>query len=378
MRYLPILLASSALLASAPAQARLLLEIQPESTTLRMPVADEVYAAGSRPDFAQIQITDQSGRNLDFAICEVIRSGTRVVTAPLIAVPDIARVGLDHQNRMSLQFPPGALPPDHASRWVLDLRADKAHLLAVAELPPIQELRRSPNLQQWSAPIPFQQDASGIRFEAFGAQFLSLSLSSPVAIDTTPERLNTIRRIRQLQRSPHWYSPQSQAEQRYLNTREMPVFAARINGQPPDQVWQLESRQGDWDVWKPHGRVAAGTASQAIYFSAVTDPQWRLRGSAGRLELAHPAYELRLPSVPLDQRIQVHFRSRPDFGAALSCNQTEGLPEASGGEIFSVETAPAATPNGRADLRPRFLIALLVLLGLTYLLYRYRKHRQAR
>lgn len=353
-----------------------LLEIVPGASHLRFALPDEIYAAGSTPDFSHWQLTDTAGNAVDFAICASYSRPQTSTRLPLMAIPELARPKLAADGSIDLSLPPGARSGMNARSWLLDLREVKLHVQELHDLPAIKEVRRSPNLQQWSAPVSFTQDGATLRLDLPGGQFIRLELLEAQA--QTPDSLRADGLAANRSPIPQWFAPPQDSEQRYQNPRRMPIMGARLNDQAADQAWRLFSRQGDWDAWKPHGRVMAGKANEAIFFSAVTDPQWRVEGSNASLELAHMAYELRLPRTQPDQTLFLRRQPRADFGPNISCRSSERLSQQDP-EALNVRTDDVqSVPSGARSLRGHFLLVVFSLGLLGYFVARYRKHARSR
>lgn len=361
-------------------QAASLIELTPGAAALRFPLPDSIYAAGVNSNFSNLQIVDGSNRSLLYAVCAVQSISQRSTEVPILAKPDIARPALDSANQIVLQWPRGARASDRITDWIVDLRGLRTPALELVGAAAISDLRSSPNLQQWSAPIAFQQTGDRLVFDPLRANFLRLSLATPT--DQPPELATLQVNLEEIagERAAHWYPVSPDATGIYRNTRQLPVLAARVRAASPGQSWKLESRQGAWDAWKPRNRIQAGQASSTIHFSAVTDPQWRIDGlEDGVLELGHAAYELRLPKIEAAQApLQIQLRDSGNFGPQLSCRSTEHLPTQAPAQLKPLQTTasiPANTPP--ANLRWRFLLAVLALALVGYFSQRLLKRKRA-
>ncbi len=367
------ILALTALLLPVPGIASPIAEIYADSESLRFAVPDFVYAAGVTADFQQLQLVDADGGNLPFAVCPIVTAREAWLEVGVIEVPYIARVVTDGHGELQLEYSPGARHPGVVQDWVIDTRQVKGAIAEFQGLPPISQLRSGPNLRQWSAPLRFEQTGDSIRFSPLQSPFFRVRLSEAKAPGEPALRA----RLQELsgERQPHWYALDAQADGQYGNRRKLPVIAARVPGSDADG-WSAESRQGHWDAWKPRARVPAGEPGAMRRFSAVTDPQWRLQGSEGPLELAHPAYELRLPRLSTAQPLRLLRLGEGRFGPALSCTHTENLAPQDPTRIVALDSG-AFSPPSATDLRGYFLVLVGIGLALGLWWRRYRKARHA-
>lgn len=366
-------LALSALLAPISASASPIAEIHTDSESLRFALPDFVYATGVTADFQQLQLIDAEGGNLPFAICPSLSAHEAWLDVAVLEVPSIARVVTDGHGDLQLEFSPGARHPGVIQDWVIDSREVDGAIAEFKGLPPISQLRSGPNLRQWSAPLSFEQRGDSIVFSPLRSPYFRVRLSQQKPAGEA--KLRARLQERSGERQPHWYSLESLADGQYGNRRKLPVIAARVPGADADG-WRVESRQGDWDAWKPRARVPPGEPDAIRRFSAVTDPQWRLQGSEGPLELAHPAYELRLPRISPARPLRLLRLEQGRFGPALSCTHTEGLATRAPDRIVALDSGGFRAPSA-TDLRGYFLILVGIGLALGLAWRRYRKARLA-
>lgn len=366
-------LALSALLAPFCAGANPIAEIHADGDSLRFALPDFVYATGVTADFQQLQIIDAEGGNLPFAICPILDEREAWLDVGVLEVPSIARVVTDGHGDLQLEFSPGARHPGVVQDWVIDSRQVQGAITEIKGLPPVNQLRSGPNLRQWSAPLTFEQQGDSIVFSPLQSPYFRVRLSDPRPPGEPALRARL--QERSGERQPHWYALTEQGDNHYGNRRQLPVIAARTAGTDADG-WRVESRQGDWDAWKPRARVPAGEPGAIRRFSAVTDPQWRLLGSEGPLELAHPAYELRLPRISAAQPLRLLRLEQGRFGPALSCAHTDALLPQAPDRIEALDSGGFGAPSA-TDLRGYFLILVGVGLVLGLLWRRYRKARHA-
>lgn len=346
------------------AAAAVEVQLRADGEHLRFAVPDALYQAGLSTDFSELQVLDQREREVPFAVCTVFAGAQQDARAPVLGVPDTTRAELQADGSVLLTTPPGVAPASQVVQLIVDLRAIKGPVHRLDGLPPVARLRESPNLRQWGPALSFRQTGNQILFEARPLQFLRVELQS--AIDPAPAALTVGLQALAATPQPHWYEPQAQSAGRYLSRRQLPVIAARLHSAKPGLGWSLESRQADWDAWKPRGQIAPGATESALFFSAVTDPQWRLRSEGEEtLQLAHAEHELRIPSLADRRELRLRLRSDKRRRPALSCRATEGLALAA---PASLEVRDAATSNGAdgpRNLRSRFLLlaAIGALLG---------------
>ncbi|MGJ8668277.1 MAG: hypothetical protein ACSHXK_02205 [Oceanococcus sp.] len=367
-----------ALLLSTAAYADLSLDIETGHTSLRFDVPDSVYAAGAPANFAGLQITDDSGRSIDFAVCPIRQQSVSQVSVPVLALPDLARPLLNADNQLGYTRPAGAGPAEQIQAWILDLRNLQGGLTELVGLPEIDSLRLSPNLQQWSAEIRFQQEAGQVTLEPASNTFIRIKPSRSTAWNSAALKLSGTMQ-QQGQRKAHWFQPAMQTDGVHLNNRSQPVFAARLQQSAPLKDWQLQSRQGDWDAWKPHGEYRAGDSLDSLVFSAVTDPHWRVAGVAqGNLQLAHAAHDIRIPQLDPDSVIELNYQAGRRHRPNLACSTTDVIKPQAPKKISAQSLQQPAENANPKNLRMLFLGILAIVLTSIYLLRRFLLRRAAR
>ena len=359
-----------------PAAADPIAELRSGASSLRFALPDFIYASGVSADFSQLQVVDGERRNVEFAVCPQVSIEDAEIQVPALPVPSIARVGTDGTGALRLEFSPGARHPGTADEWLIDTRGTDASIHGLSGLPPISQVRPGPNLRQWSAPLDFVQDGDTVRFDPRPSPFFKVRLRQTREVDESAPQVTATLRRRQQARKPHWYNTEVGERGIYLNDRALPVIAARIKAPAGGQEWLIESRQGDWDAWKPRARIPAGEQNPVARFSAVTDPQWRINGD-GVLELGHAAYEMRIPRLPNDQPVRILRLERGRFGPSLNCDLTENLPRQEPDELQPLQAA-SGTQRDYRDLRGGFLILLGIGLIVFWFWRRFRKPGRGR
>ncbi|RZO84987.1 MAG: DUF3999 family protein [Oceanococcus sp.] len=358
------------------------LEVHSTHSALRFEVPDLLYQAGATADFAGLQIVDGAGQNLAYAVCAEREQRRAQAAVPVMGLPDLARPQLDADNALSFSHPAGAGSTQSVVEWVLDLRQLEGATGTLMGLPPIAELRISPNLQQWSAALEFQQNGETLSFEPRPLSFVRVRPQSAPAGNQPPPTVIAVEEQQRQARAIHWFEPPRNAQGHYLNPRRLPIFAARLKTERDiaSADWALQSRQGEWDAWKPRGRVSAGSQSPLLRFSAVTDPQWRVGPhDTDALELGHARYELRIPDIAHSGPLRMLLHERGGFGPSLSCRSTENLPIQAPERIEVVDedsaTAQTTQPN---NLRNGFLLLVMVVIGAGLIARRFLLRRQGR
>ena len=348
--------------------ADLSLDIQAGHSSLRFELPDSVYAAGATANFAGLQLTDQDGRAIDFAVCPIRQNSEQTQAARLIALPDLARPILSSDDQLSFTRPAGAGPIEAIDAWILDLREIEGQLIGLSGLPAIRSLRLSPNLQQWSAEKAFVQNADSLQLESTPVRFIRLKPAQPTAWGSIELKVQARFQL-QGQRKPHWFSPTSLPENLLGNERALPVIAARLKQDLAAQDWQLQSRQGRWDAWKPRGYHRSGDSQNQIFFSAVSDPQWKVIGAEqSELQLAHAAHEIRIPQISAKSAIRLNLQAGKRHGPNLSCAATAGLALRQPLQI-SVSSEQAKDEDAAPyNVRSVFLmvVAVLISIGLLF------------
>lgn len=358
------------------------LEVHSTHNALRFEVPDALYQAGATTDFSALQIFDSQGQNVAYAVCAERDQSSARTRIPVMGLPDLTRPQLDADGQLSYSNPAGVSKAPRIVDWVLDLRALKGATGILIGLPPIADLRISPNLQQWSAPVEFHQNADTLAFEPRPVSFVRVRPITPPGADATAPRVLAEEEQRSDSRAVHWFDPAQDAQGLSLNPRRLPIFAARLKTDL-DVVstdWALQSRQGAWDAWKPRGRMKAGELPAVLRFSAVTDPQWRVPGNpTAALELGHARYELRIPEIAHAGALRMRLHERGGFGPSLSCRSTQHLKMHAPERIVAVDEPLAdKTSSQPNNLRNFFLLLLAIVVTAGVIARRFLLRRQGR
>ena len=359
------------------------LEVQSPHSALRFEVPDALYQAGATTDFSALQILDSQGQNLAYAVCAERDQSSARTRIPVMGLPDLSRPQLNPEGQLSFSSPAGVSDTTpQIVDWVLDLRRLKGATGTLIGLPAVAELRISPNLQQWSAPIEFQQNGDMLMFEPRPLSFVRIRPSNlPDAGASTPNVLAEEEQ-RSDARAVHWFDPPQDEQGLFLNPRRLPIFAARLKNDVDvvSSDWALQSRQGAWDAWKPRGRMKAGELPSLLRFSAVTDPQWRIPGNAAAaLELGHARYELRIPEIAHPGALRMRLHERGGFGPSLSCRSTEQLAPQAPQSITTLDEAISNDGSSQpGNLRNFFLLVLAIVVTAGVITRRFLLRRQGR
>lgn len=368
----------SLLLAVASAQANVRLQIQPGHDSLRFAVPDALYAAGVSADFSGLRIQGADGRDIGFAVCPVRQRQRQRLDVPILAIPDLGRPQLNPDGSPDVSRAAGAGPATEVTAWILDLRQARGNLQQLRGMPPIRSLKLSPDLQQWSGEISFQQTADVVSIPPRPAKFVRLEPAQDTAWDKPAPQIEFVGEASSGLRQPHWFDPDKKADGSFVNPRTLPIIAAQLTQTGPTQGWTLQSRQGRWDVWKPRATFVAGERKPFVRFSAVTDPQWRvLDVEQAALQLAHGAHDIRIPQLAADASVQMIFEPGKRNGPNLSCRGTQRLPAQEPAQIRTLDNAQEQPQTAPSNLRSVFLIALAIILSVAYLVRRYLLTRRA-
>lgn len=357
------------------------LEVHTPHSALRFEVPEALYQAGATTDFSALQILDGGGQNLAYAVCAERDEQRTQTQIPVLRLPDLARPELNADDALSYSFSAGVSTTPQIVDWVLDLRRLKGATGTLVGLPPVAELRISPNLQQWSGDLDFQQNGDTLRFEPRPVSFIRVRLKHPPSGAEPAPAVLAIEEQRSDARAIHWFDPPRNAQGHFLNPRRLPIFAARLktDSDIASADWTLHSRQGDWDAWKPRGRISAGDQPPTLRFSAVTDPQWRVTQlDADTLELGHARYELRIPNITHQGTLRMVLHARAGFGPSLSCRSTENLPVQAPERISVLDDDVESSSNQPNNLRNLFLIIVIIAITVGIVARRFLQRRQGR